>query len=118
MSNALRYIGVGFLALITLIIVAVVALFYTPPGRQFVKAQAEQQIASAINGTASIGDLASGLPGYLRVDDVVINDSAEGQRPLLTAEGLEIAWDPLALVFGSINIKSISLQKARLDRLP
>lgn len=118
MSNALRYIGVGFLALITLIIVAVVALFYTPPGRQFVKAQAEQQIASAINGTASIGDLASGLPGYLRVDDVVINDSAEGQRPLLTAEGLEIAWDPLALVLGSINIKSISLQKARLDRLP
>jgi len=118
MSKTLRVLGIGLLVLFALVGLAILLVFYTPPGRHFVKTQAEQQIANAVNGRATIGALAPGLPGYLRLDDVVIDDANGSQRPLLTAERLVVSWDPLALLGGRVKVKTISLQTVLLDRLP
>ncbi|MAW82600.1 MAG: hypothetical protein CMI63_20380 [Parvularcula sp.] len=98
--------------LFALILVAWFALFYSPPGRNFLKGVAADQIGGALNSDTEIGALSGGLPGHIIVADVRLADDAG--EAWLTLDRLELRWRPLALLRKRILVDELTLADARL----
>ena len=83
---------------------------------------AHKRIASAIEGalssdtmTVRVGALDGALPGTIVLHDVTATD-AEGQWAEIGR--MEVAWRPWRLLFNTVDIQTLSVSEATLERLP
>ena len=80
-----------------------------------------QELNKNLNGTMQIGSMdptfLGGFPNVsLRLNNVIIRDSLwqKHKHTLLDAKSLEIALNPLAMITGTIQIKKISINNAKI----
>ncbi len=99
---------------------ALVGLFYTPPGREFLEELVESQLGGALNSQADIGALKGGLPGHIVLDGVTLRDpdAPNDARPWFSADQVELRWRPFALIRKRIIINEASLSGAELLNAP
>lgn len=90
-------------------------LFNTGQGRQFIVAQAEPRISDAIGSDVTIGALEGAPPSRLVLRNVQLAD-AEG--PWLTIETVDLAWRPLRLIGGDIDVRRLNISSVELLRAP
>lgn len=90
-------------------------LFNTPAGRQFIIAQAEPRLSDAIGGDVTIGALEGAPPSRLVLRNVQLAD-LEG--PWLTIETVDLAWRPLRLIGGDIDVRRLNISGVELLRPP
>lgn len=90
-------------------------LFWTAPGRASLKQLIETTIASALGGSASIGDLDGALPGEFILEDVRLADNGEDW---LIIDRAELRWRPFALLSRKVIVDLAHVEGARLQSAP
>ena len=115
MKRALGIVAIMVACLIGLAVFVGGVLLYTPPGRDFIVAQAEPAIADALGGDVDIETLKGRLPGHLIVEDVVLTDE-EGVWARI--DRAEMRWRPFRLLGGAVDIASLTLNGGAIYREP
>lgn len=109
---------VGWLGVLVIgILVAAVAAFaliQTAPGKRML-AEFASRMASRDGLTVSISDLSGFVPSAMQVGRV---DLADAGGRFASVEGLDLAWRPLALLSGRIDIARLAADRIALDRRP
>lgn len=62
-----------------------------------------------------VGRLDPGLPGRIAADIVTV---ADGGGVWLRIDGLDVAWSPLALLVGRIDVDSVDVARIHIERPP
>ncbi|MEZ5894260.1 MAG: translocation/assembly module TamB domain-containing protein [Parvularculaceae bacterium] len=107
------FIAIG--TLLAALIVAVLALLYTPPGRAVLANIAESALGDSLGGRVEIGKLEGAPPGRLLLHDVAINDE---NGAWLVAKKIELDWRPIGLFYDHIFIRSLAVEDATVFRSP
>lgn len=96
------------LAVIFLILVLILLFLNTPPGRNFIRKQAEQFLREKLQTTVVIGKLDYVLPQRISLGDVLLLDRE--QDTLLAAGSLSVKVRMLALLRNKLDIREVSLE--------
>lgn len=111
--RVLLYTALGFVVLLALAALAVLALA-TPPGRAALATLVER--AASINGiTVSIGRLSGWPPFNFGAERIVVTDIA---GPVAEIENLQVDLRAAALLRGSIAIRAITADRLVIARQP
>lgn len=112
-SHLLR--GLGYLlAGLLLALVALFAGLQTGPGKTLL-AQVASSLASVSGLKVSISDIRGGVPWDMSIGRITV---ADGQGPVAQVDALRLAWRPLALLGGVVDVEAIEAQRVDLQRLP
>lgn len=113
--------GIALLAAITVISYLALA-WYINTYKKEVLAMVTEELNSGLNGTLQIGDmettLLSGFPQVsLRLENVILRDTLyrTHKRTLLNAKEVDVAVNTLALIYGTIEIKKVTVKNAVAD---
>lgn len=113
LRRAIRYFLRGLAGLIILVGV-LFGLIQTGPGKQLL-ANLAGSLASGNGIKVTVSDIQGFVPSQMRIGRVAIADE---QGTFAEAEGLDLAWSPLALVDGMVEAETIAAAKITLERLP
>lgn len=115
--RALHYVSRSLIYLAIFLIgflLAAFGLIQTPPGRDMV-ASLVGRIASADGLKVRIEGLSGFIPSNIQVAAIEL---ADPQGPFARIEGLHVAWSPLALLSGSVNVGLVSADRITVQRKP
>ena len=119
----LRIIAKGIAVLAAIIILGYIALaWYINTHKKEVLAMVTEELNNGLNGTLQIGNmettLLSGFPQVsLRLENVILRDTlySTHKRTLLNAKETDVAVNTLALIYGTIEIKKVTVKNAVAD---
>ncbi|MGE0006390.1 MAG: translocation/assembly module TamB domain-containing protein [Parvibaculaceae bacterium] len=114
--RARRIVRYALLALAGLIAILAAAFgaVQTGPGKRLV-ANGASALASGNGLTVRISDITGFVPARMEIGRIEL---ADGQGTFAVAEGLTLAWSPLALVSGMVSAEAVDARKISLLRLP
>lgn len=97
-------------------LVAIALLAFTSPvGRRMLADIFEARLAAATGGAVEIGSLSGAPPTLIVLSDVALKD----ERGLwLAVDEIRFVWRPLALFGRGVDIESLTIDGARLERRP
>jgi translocation and assembly module TamB len=93
------------------LVLAVLVLANTGPGRTLIA----QETMQLTGGMVNLSDISGRFPDALRVGHIAIRDS---QGVWLSLDGLQLDWSPLALIGGVASVQNLSAGRLSLPRLP
>ncbi|SDG89063.1 translocation/assembly module TamB domain-containing protein [Roseospirillum parvum] len=105
----------GLAGLLVLILVLVMAGLNTRAGRDWVMDQVVAAVDDPALSSIRIGAVDGLLPIDFTLRDIALAD-ADG--PWFEADGLTLAWRPLALLGGRLHVATLAADQPRLHRLP
>lgn len=104
------YVLAGLLA----VLVLVFAALQTGPGKGAL-ARLASQLASVSGLTVAISDIRGGVPWDMSIGRIAV---ADAKGPVAEVDGLRLAWHPLSLLGGTLNIETVEATRIAVDRLP
>ncbi len=107
------WLGVVLIGLVA-VLVAAFALLQTTPGKSLL-ADLASRLASRDGLTVTVSDITGFVPTDMRIGQVAL---ADARGPFASVGGIEIAWRPLALFSGTVDVERLTAERASLDRLP
>ena len=111
--SILRWSGWG-LAFLLAVVSALFGFVQFGPGKALL-AHSVEMLASSDNFKIKVAGITGFVPGDMTIEQIVVAD-ADG--PYAEITGLKIAWDPLALLRGTVAISNLSLDKITMLRRP
>lgn len=102
------------IAALALIAVSLFGFVQTGPGKRLI-ADLAGSAASGNGLTVTIRDIDGFVPTRMNAGRIEI---ADAQGIFASAEGLDVAWDPLALTGGMISAQTVAARRITLQRLP
>ncbi|MFG1393280.1 translocation/assembly module TamB domain-containing protein [Xanthobacter agilis] len=107
--------GLGYtLAGLLLILFALFALLQTGPGKG-VLARVASSLASVSGLTVSVSDIHGGVPWDMSIGRIAV---ADAKGPVAEVEALRLAWHPLSLLSGVVNVEAVEARRIAVARLP
>jgi translocation and assembly module TamB len=94
-----------------LLVLAVLVLANTGPGRTLIA----HETAQLTGGMVNLSDISGRFPDALRVGHIAIRDR---EGVWLSLDGLQLDWSPLALIGGVASVQNLSAERLSLPRLP
>lgn len=107
MRKALK-IALWIFGSILFIILLAVMLLMTPPGKEFVRKQAESFLRKKLQTTVNIGGIDYSLPKFIELKDILFLDQAEDT--LLAAHKIKVDINMLKLIRSNVDVQEIYLQ--------
>jgi translocation and assembly module TamB len=86
----------------------------TGPGKVLL-ARIASSLASSGGLTVEISGLGGFIPSHMSVATVTV---ADAKGPVAQLDGLHLAWRPLALLAGTLDVESVGATRLAFDRLP
>lgn len=116
MRTARRIVGwLGVLVIVLLVGVAVLfAVVQTAPGKRMLAGIASH-FASTGGMTVAIEDISGFVPTNMTIGRVVVADAT---GPFAEVDGLSLAWRPLSLLSGTIDVQHLGADRISLERKP
>ncbi|MCX5512681.1 hypothetical protein C3941_03710 [Kaistia algarum] len=106
-------LGILFVAIV-LGVVVLFALIQTGPGKRMLASFASG-LASRDGLTVSIEDISGFVPSDMRIGRITLADS---QGAFGEIDNLGLAWSPLALIGGRVNVDTLSADRVAISRQP
>ena len=111
---ALRWAIVG-VAAIGVVIVVIAGALHTGPGRQYAAGIVAKRVGNTLHSDVRIEGVGGQMPFTMRVTRMTFQDV---RGVWMTLENVYVDWSPGALIHGQIDVKEISAESVRLERLP
>lgn len=107
--------GLGYtLAGVLVLLVALFAVLQTGPGKTLL-ARVASSLASVSGLTVSISDIHGGVPWNMSIGRIAVADAG---GPVAEVEALRLAWHPLSLLSGVVNVEAVEARRIAVERLP
>ncbi|MBB3930310.1 translocation and assembly module TamB [Kaistia hirudinis] len=107
--------ALGILVIALVLGVAVLfAAIQSAPGKRMLAAFASR-MASQDGLTVAIEDISGFVPSDMRIGRITLSDAT---GPFGTVDGLALAWHPLALLSGTVNVSALTADRVAIDRRP
>lgn len=113
LSLVLRGLGLTLGGLLVLLL-ALFGAVQTGPGKALL-ARTASSLASVSGLAVSISDIGGGVPWDMTVGRIAVAD-AEG--PVAEVEALRLAWHPLSLLSGVVDVEALEARRIAVERLP
>ena len=108
-----KWVGIAIVSLLLLAVLAVFAL-NTAPGRRFVVSQLDgYELASGLK--INVGRLDGSLYGKLVIRELRLSDP---KGVFASSPRIDLDWRPFAFASNHVDVRSATINLARLDRLP
>ena len=107
MRKALK-ITLWILGSLLFIILIVVILLMTPPGKEFVRKQAENFLRKKLKTTVNIGRIDYSLPKFIELNEILFLDQA--QDTLLAGHKIKVDIAMLKLLNSNVDVQEIHLE--------
>lgn len=108
-----RRIAIGLVAFIALAVIGVTLAVHTSPGRELLRAQIEQRLATTFIGGATLGGVEGNPFGELTLHDVVINGA--DHRPVIRAKTLVVEVGILPLLSHQARVLALRVDGLDVD---
>lgn len=109
----LRWFGVGFIAVLILL-VALFGVLQTGPGLRAIAGFASK-LASSDGLTVRIEGISGFVPSNMSIARI---DVADATGPFASVQNLHLAWHPLSLLSGKVAITDLSADRVAVSRQP
>lgn len=113
LSLLLRIVGIT-LAGVVVLVVALFAVLQTGPGKTML-ARVASSLASVSGLNVAITDIHGGVPWDMSIGRIAVSDV---KGPVAEVEALRLAWHPLSLLSGVVNVEAVEARRIAVDRLP
>lgn len=113
LSLLLRVIGYTLAGIVVLLGLVFGAL-QTGPGKSAL-ARIGSQLASLSGLSISISDIQGGVPWNMSIGRIAV---ADAKGLVAEVEALRLAWHPLSLLGGVVNVEAIEARRISVERLP
>ncbi|WP_454917204.1 translocation/assembly module TamB domain-containing protein [Xanthobacter sediminis] len=113
LSLLLRGVAIA-LAGVLVLMVALFAGLQTGPGKALL-ARMASSLASASGLAVSISDIRGGVPWDMSIGRIAV---ADAKGPVGEVEALRLAWHPLSLLSGVVNVEAVEARRIAVERLP
>lgn len=113
MRRALRYLSILVLALAALLLAAF-GVLQTPPGKALL-ASLGSSLASSPDLKVGISGIGGFVPFDMSVDAIEL---ADAKGPFGRVEQARLAWRPLALLAGRLDVTTLSAARVEVERRP
>ncbi|MGR7997595.1 translocation/assembly module TamB domain-containing protein [Xanthobacter sp. ZOL 2024] len=111
--SILRWTGVVVAGLLVLVL-ALFGALQTGPGKGAL-ARIASQLASVSGLTVTISDIRGGVPWDMSIGHIGV---ADAKGPVAEVEALRLAWHPLSLLGGVVNIEAVEAARIAVERVP
>lgn len=107
--------GLGYtLAGVLVVLVALFAALQTGPGKTML-ARVASSLASLSGLSVSISEISGGVPWNMGIGRIAV---ADAKGPVAEVEALRLAWHPLSLLSGVVNVDAVEARRISVNRLP
>ncbi|MEX2530975.1 MAG: translocation/assembly module TamB domain-containing protein [Gemmatimonadota bacterium] len=108
MSRIARFAALGLAGVLVVVLVGVLLVAGTDPGRDWVRGLALDAAAEAVEGRLHVGEVGGNLLSNAVLHDVIIEDD-EG-APFLRAETVEVGYALLPLLRGELILRNLHVE--------
>ncbi|MGE4371762.1 MAG: translocation/assembly module TamB domain-containing protein [Xanthobacter sp.] len=109
----LKWVGFTLAGLVALVVVLLVVV-QTGPGKSLL-ARVASSLASVSGLRIEIAEITGGVPWNMTIARIAVDDP---NGPVAQVDNLHLAWSPLALLGGVLNVEAITADRVALERLP